>query len=131
MKILIVEDDFTSRKILTTILQPYGQFDIAVNGVEAVEAFRKALYDGQPYDLICLDIMMPEKDGQVVLKEIRKIEIIKEVEGLDRAKIIMTTALSDSASVMDAFRSQCEAYLPKPIAKKQLLDQMRILELIE
>lgn len=43
MKALVVEDDFASRKLLQKILTPYGEVDIAVNGLEAIEAFTKSL----------------------------------------------------------------------------------------
>lgn len=63
MKILIVEDDFYSRKILKKFLTAYGEVDIAINGEEAVAAFKLAWEENQPYDLITLDIMMPIMDG--------------------------------------------------------------------
>ena len=66
MRILIVEDDFPARKLLQTFLAPYGETDIVVDGEEAMEAFMIALDEGRPYDLICLDIMLPKKSGQSV-----------------------------------------------------------------
>ena len=66
MKTLIVEDDFTSRLYLQELLKGYGPTHIAVNGKEAIEATHLALEAGEPYNLICLDIMMPEMDGQHV-----------------------------------------------------------------
>ena len=74
MRTLIVEDDFTSRLLLQTFLSRYGECHIAVNGKEAVAAFRAARESGQWYDLICMDIMMPEMDGQTAVKEIRALE---------------------------------------------------------
>ena len=47
---------------------------MAVDGKEAIDAFRMAIEEARPYSLICLDIMMPEMDGHEVLKEIRRIE---------------------------------------------------------
>ena len=64
MKTLIVEDDFTSRLLLQEILKRFGEIHIAVNGKEAVAAVRSAMDAGVPYDLICLDMMMPEMDGR-------------------------------------------------------------------
>jgi len=121
MKILIVDDDFTSRKLLLKILSEYGACDVAANGKEAVDAFNAALNEWEAYDLVCLDIMMPEMDGHEVLKEIRSIEKSKNIHGLDGAKVIMTTALDDSDNVKSAFREQCEAYLVKPIEKDKLV----------
>ena len=74
MRSLVVEDDFTSRFLLQTILSTYGECHGAVNGREALEAYKASKEKGEPFDLICLDIMMPEMDGQEVLKEIRDIE---------------------------------------------------------
>jgi len=130
LKILVVEDDFTSRKVMCGMLNPYGDCDIAVNGKEAVRAFKEALDHGKKYDLICLDIMMPEMDGQDALKEIRRIERERNIIGSDSVKIIMTTALSDSKSLMHAFREQCEAYIVKPIRKEKLLEQLHLLGLV-
>ncbi len=130
MKILIVEDEFGSRKLLQKFLSPYGTCDLAVDGEEAVEAFELAMKEKEPYDLICLDIMLPKKDGQTVLKEIRDMESGAGIGGLAGVKVIMTTALSDPKNIMEAFSSQCEAYIPKPISKKKLLEEMKGLGLL-
>lgn len=130
MKTLVVEDDFVSRLLLQEIISAWGECHVAVNGREAVQAFRLARQSGHPYDLICLDIMMPEMDGHAVLKEIRAEE---EAEGIllgDGVKVIMTTALQDKANVFNAFRETCDAYLVKPIEKAKLVSQLRSLELI-
>jgi two-component system chemotaxis response regulator CheY len=71
MECLIVEDDFAARKLLQTYLSDYGDCFIAVNGHEAVKVFQEALKQRQPFDLICLDIMMPEMNGHDALQEIR------------------------------------------------------------
>lgn len=127
MKILIVEDDFTSRKVLHSFLAPYGKTDIAVNGKEAVEAFRAAHAEGAPYHLVCLDLMMPEMDGHSTLKEIRRIEDVMNIR--ENVKIVITTCLKDSKNIVEAFKSQCEAYLVKPIDRKQLVDTLKRLDL--
>ncbi len=63
MKSLIVEDDFTSRNLMQIYLADMGPCHVAVNGREAVEAVTESLNEQKPYDVICLDIMMPEMDG--------------------------------------------------------------------
>ena len=130
MKCLIVEDDFTARKLLQIYLSDYADCFVAVNGHEAVEAVRQAQEEGQPYDLICLDIMMPAMDGREALEAIRVVEKEYGIGGLDGAKVIMTTALDDSKNIMGAFRSGCEAYIVKPIRKAKLLEQMEELGLL-
>jgi two-component system chemotaxis response regulator CheY len=73
LKILIVEDDLITRRILTQILSKIGQCDTATNGNEAVRLFRRALKKQDPYDLICMDIMMPETNGHQAIQKIRYI----------------------------------------------------------
>ena len=128
MKTLIVEDDFMSRKLMLAYLSPLGECDVAANGSEAIEAFMMAKDAGKNYDLITLDIMMPEMSGQEVLKRIRRIE---EEQGLVAAKIVMTTALKDVDNVMTAFKSQCEGYLVKPIESEKLRGLLRALNLLD
>ena len=131
MQILIVEDDFICRKVLQKMLTPYGNCDIAVNGKEAIEAYRIAMDEGDPYDLVCLDILMPEMSGQEALEQIRKIEDTLGIQGLDRTKVIMTTGLGGSRNILEAFDAQCEAYLTKPIKREELLEQLEYLGLVE
>ena len=130
MKMLIVEDDFTTRKILLKFLQPFGECDVAVDGQEALVAYKEALASNDPYRLICLDIMMPELDGHGVLKSIRDIEAAQGVAATEAAKIVMTTALGDSSNVLGAFKGGCEGYVVKPIDKQRLLAELRKLDLI-
>ena len=130
MHTLIVEDDFTSRLLLQTLLSRYGECHLAVNGREAVDAFRRALESGQPYDLICMDIMMPEMDGQAAVKEIRACEEARGLMSTEGVKIIMTTAMDDVKNVVESFRLLCDAYVFKPIDTGNLLDHLRFLRLI-
>ncbi len=115
MKILLAEDDFATRKFMDKQLSQYGDCDVMVDGEEAVDAFMMALEDEEPYDLVCLDVMMPVMDGYQVLKAIRGIESQKGIPKKDCVKVIMTTALNDERNVKLAFELGCEAYVGKPI----------------
>lgn len=116
MKILIAEDEFISRELMQDVMSKFGTCHLVVNGREAVQAFSIALGKKEPFDLVCLDIMMPKMDGQEALREIRKIEAENGVGGSDMAKVIMTTALTDPQNIMESFiKGSCEAYLTKPI----------------
>jgi two-component system chemotaxis response regulator CheY len=130
MKTLIAEDDFTSRLLLQEILGVYGPVHIAVNGQEALEAVHGALEDHQPYNLICMDIMMPGMDGQTALKEIRSMEEAKGIYFSKGVKIIMTSALDGLRSKIDAFSELCDDYMTKPIHKERLLKELQTLGLI-
>ena len=131
MRTLIVEDDFVSRKILHALLAPFGPCDIAVNGAEALMAYKLALRAGEPYHLVCLDIAMPGMDGHQVLSEVRTLEENQGIQGLERTKVIMTTASSDPRDVRTAFRSECDAYLVKPIHKPKLMEHLKDLGLLD
>ena len=130
MKCLIVEDSFVARKLLTVYLSSWADCDIAVDGNEAVVAFKQALAEKEPYDLICLDIMMPNMDGRQALKAIRKIESENGIGGLDCVKVIMTTALGDPENVIGSFREGCEAYIVKPVKKDKLFQEIQSLGLL-
>ena len=130
MKTLIVEDDFTSRLLLQELLKGYGSCHIAVNGKEAVMATETALEADDPYDLICLDIMMPEMDGRAALKEIRGQEVARGILSSRGSKIVMTTALGDAKNIFATFHDLCDGYLIKPIGKAKLLETLHTLNLI-
>jgi len=130
LKILIAEDDFANRKFMLRLLSKYGECDITVDGMEAVEAFTMALEENDGYDLVCLDIMMPVLDGYQALKKIREIENAMNIPEEKRAKIIMTTALSERRNVTKAFELGCTAYAGKPIDQKKFENVLKKLELI-
>jgi two-component system chemotaxis response regulator CheY len=130
MRILIVEDDLTSRLLLRKMFQPYGTCDVAVNGKEAVDAFRIAFEQGDRFVLVCLDIMMPEMDGQAALKAIRGLEQAAGCLPSQAAKIIMTTALRDIENVTNAYRELCDGYLVKPIMREKLVALLKELDLL-
>ena len=131
MRSLIVEDEFTSRMQLKYFLDEYGPCDIAVNGLEAVQAYKLALGEKKPYDLVCLDIKMPGRDGHQVLNDIRSIEEkTKNLPG-NPVRIFMTTAMNNMEHVADAYYELCDDYLSKPIDKSTLVEKLREHKLLE
>jgi two-component system, chemotaxis family, chemotaxis protein CheY len=126
---LIADDDAVCRELMKDILSPYGRCDFAYDGTEAVDAVRLALEDGDYYDLICLDIMMPGSSGHEVLEMVRRLEAEHGILGSDSVRVIMTTALRDSKHCVRAFREGCESYITKPIDQKKLLTKMQELGL--
>ena len=131
MKALIVDDDFYSRNMIHEILRPVAQCDIAVNGEEAIEAFRRGMDAGEAYDLICLDLLMPELDGQQALREIRAIEKEFDIAPHDEVKVIVTTMLDDEKETHDAFfLGGATSYLVKPIDEQKLMNEVKSLGLV-
>ncbi|MBF0180781.1 MAG: response regulator [Magnetococcales bacterium] len=126
MNILIADDDTNSRLVLNAILAPYGACKEVCNGVEAVAAFKAALDANTPFQLVCLDIMMPMMDGQEALLAIRAEEKSRNIPPNDEAVVIMTSALDTLDSIIRSFdHGGCNAYLGKPIRQAALLEKLR------
>ena len=130
LKMLVVEDDVPSCKVLQEYLSEYGHCDTAGDGVEGVEAFKNALDTGTPYDLVCLDIMMPNMDGHEALERIRQIEEEHSIFEPSGVSVIMTTAKDRSRDMIKAFDAGCASYIVKPIDQEKLVAEMQKLELI-
>jgi two-component system, chemotaxis family, chemotaxis protein CheY len=134
LRILLVEDDFACRFLLQTFLARYGECYVAVNGREAVDVFRSTVALGlpwQPFDLICMDIMMPEMDGREAVRQIRAIEEAQGIQSTFGAKIFMTTTVQQVREVFESFKELSDAYLMKPIDLGQLVSQMKFYQLLE
>lgn len=125
MKILIVEDELTSRIILQRILSPFGEVHLCYNGNEAINKFSSMLDQGTPYSLICMDFMMPEIDGHTALTRIRSIEKERGISLGERAKVIMTTGLSNIETEYADIKSMCDAIILKPFRKHVLLKSLQ------
>jgi two-component system chemotaxis response regulator CheY len=123
-RILIMEDDPVSGRLMQKYLAPCGECTLVVDGRAAIEAFEQAVQCGDIYHLLVLDIMVPEIHGKDVLKRIREIEREHGIPVSRRSRAVMTTALSDAGNVTESFKSQCDAYLVKPIDRATLIREI-------
>lgn len=128
-ELLVVDDNSVNRELLARRLELQGyRISRAENGRLALD-----MLHAQPFDLVLLDIMMPEIDGYEVLK------IMKGDESLRHIPIIMISALGDLDSIVRCIEVGAEDYLPKPfnstllvarveacLEKKRLRDQERL-----
>jgi len=130
MKMLIVDDDFTSRMLFQQIFSPYGTCHVVIDGNEAVQAFQMAWEENKPYDLICMDIMMPNMDGHEAVRKIREMETQMGVKQMNKVYITMTSSLSESDDIKNAMKAGADWYLLKPVDKQKLLNKLRELNLI-
>jgi two-component system, chemotaxis family, chemotaxis protein CheY len=130
MKTLIVEDDFISRIMIQRILSPYGECHIAVNGVEAIEAFLLAWVEGHRYDLICVKSPIPGTDGLEVLKRIRAREKSEGIIPGTGVKVIVMTSPVDKKPRF-APSGHCDACLVKPIDEAKMIDYLSELGLVQ
>lgn len=130
LKILVVEDEAILKTIMFKMLEKIGVCTWKADGRTAVEEFEQAINSSDPYDLITLDIMMPEMDGLEALQKIREIEDSNGISDEFKIKIIMTSALQDEATVFGSYYQGCEHYLVKPIMKDQLIQKIKEVGLI-
>jgi two-component system chemotaxis response regulator CheY len=129
MKILIVEDDYVSRRLLQEILAAYGECEAVTDGHSALQAFSHALKGGAHFGLVFLDIGIPGMNGQETLKALRELEEKNGIHGRRAARVVMTTGREDSKSILGAFRVGCDAYIVKPTTRAKIKAQLDKLEI--
>ena len=122
-KVLVVDDEPTSRAELRKMLKGYGEVDEAAGGVEAVMLFRKAVTEKTPYHLITLDMIMPTMDGAVVLECIRGLEVVHH--SMPKAKVLMVTGVNQLEMIKNTIRMGAEGFLLKPIEHALLEAKVR------
>lgn len=116
MKILLVEDNLLNQKVVIFYLQKLNcNITTAENGNDAIEIVKN-----ETFDLVLMDIMLPEKNGYEITKEIRRLEQENKIE--NPVPIIALTA-----NTYDNDRDKCLAagmneYLEKPFSAQQLID---------
>jgi two-component system chemotaxis response regulator CheY len=122
-KILVVDDVFFNRQLFVEMLLDHAVCDIAKDGKEALATYYASLEKKVPYDLILMDIAMPEMDGLECLTAIRAFEEKVGVVPGKRIPIIMTTAQDEP--YREAFKLGCDDYMLKPILQDELLAKIR------
>lgn len=114
-RILVVEDNLVNQKVIVRILERNGQqADVANNGVEAVEAMRTGVYD-----IVFMDIQMPEMDGLQATRTIRQMP-----EVIHQPYIVALTAAVTELDRDDCVAAGMNDFVPKPAQPKDLLDAL-------
>ena len=125
MKVLIVEDDTTSARMVEAILSHVGgECDSVRDGESAYERFCEAYEGGEPYDLVCLDLHLPEADGVEFLNGIRQYEELQGLVASEVVKVVVISGDKETRSVYDAMTAGCTSYLVKPLDRKKFLDEL-------
>jgi len=121
LKILLAEDDEMIERITSYYLRRYGhEVDIAKNGMEALDKYKM-----KEYDLILMDIQMPEMDGIAAVKEIRKLEL--EYLSKGHTTIFAITTNPDREECMNA---GADGYAQKPFSFEELSSLFRSYNLV-
>lgn len=115
LKILIVEDDYHIRTVISKTLQHHGYQTINTeNGKQGLDVFEQ-----EHIDLVVTDIMMPHVDGYSMVREIRRFN--------QDVPIIMLTALDTFLDKEKGFTSGADDYMVKPIDTKELVLRIKAL----
>jgi len=118
VRVLVVDDDFTSRNILTAMLHDLGTVEVAVTGTEAMDAIAHSFNSTDPYRLICLDLKLPGRSGQDVLHFIRSAE---RMRGLQHpVPVFIITGDHSRGSVIGTAKEGSNGYLVKPFDLEHL-----------
>ena len=121
MRTLVVDDDLVSRRLLRSLVTAFSECEVAVNGRDALQLFESRHATGTPFELICLDVMLPELDGYEVLEAIRKFEAQHQVGLSQCAKIIFFTSVEDPQLVGRSYAIGCQAMVAKPVDRDKLI----------
>jgi DNA-binding response OmpR family regulator len=113
--ILLVDDEPNIVMSLEFLMRKNGcQVGIARNGTEALAAISQT-----PYDLVLLDVMMPDVDGYQVCRQLR------QNPARAATKVIFLSAKSQPADVQKGYDAGADLYSPKPFSTRQLMQKVR------
>lgn len=125
-RILIVDDSASIRESFTDILSPLATCEVATNGQEAVDLVKRTLNKGDTFDLVLMDIIMPEKDGLTAAKEIRAFESSRGSTEADRLTIVIVTTIKEPSRILIAqYDCGADAYITKPFTRETVLQTLR------
>ena len=105
-RFLVVEDEEMCSLLMCTVLSNFGDCDVAINGGQALQSYRAALEEGRPYDLICLDLKLPDMDGSDILKHLRQYEAVTGQRSA--VKVIVVSGVRAAERVLDMYRMGCQ-----------------------
>jgi two-component system chemotaxis response regulator CheY len=132
MRTLIVDDEIVSKSKMQKIMESFSECESAETGMGAIAAYKEALDKGNPFDLITLDIIIPDMDGLRALKKIRDVEKNIKKKGSEQrpVKIMMVTSHSDISLVMRCIKAGCSSYIVKPFTKDTIMQKLKELAFI-
>jgi two-component system sensor histidine kinase/response regulator len=117
LRMLVVDDNQTNRTILLKMLESFGCYAEAVEGgAKALQVLKRAAYKEKLFDLVLLDMQMPQMDGEQTLHAIKADPELKDV------LVIILTSIGIRGDVARLEALGCAGYLTKPVKQSQLFD---------
>ncbi|MDA3851171.1 MAG: response regulator [Spirochaetaceae bacterium] len=124
MKILVVDDEYVALSRMVKLFSRWGEAEGATNATQALAMTEKALSQGVPYDIISIDIELPDSDGLELMKQIKKIELTMGLEHPWVSKKIIISARSQHDNIQKALALGCDDFLVKPVTLATLEEKM-------
>jgi two-component system chemotaxis response regulator CheY len=125
-RVLIVDDSTSVRESFTDILSPLATCEVATNGQEAVDLIKRTVNKGGHFDLVLMDIIMPEKDGLTAVREIRQFEQSRGCMETNRLTIVIVTTIKEPSRILIAqYECGADAYITKPFTRETVLQTLR------
>jgi two-component system chemotaxis response regulator CheY len=115
MNILIIEDDKNSASLMAHFMKRYGTCDIARDGLEGLAKVLEAFHENKHYDLLVVDIMMPNMNGLDTLQKIKEIENNHLIPKDKQAKSIVISALDGDTVRIESYERGSLAFIRKPV----------------
>ena len=125
MRVLVVDDELVSRKKMEKIMIAFGECVAVESGADALKMIEEAIGKGVPFDLVTLDVSMPEMDGTEVMYEIRAIEKNRNIPKENRSKVLMVTGQSDKDTIITCVQAGCDGYVVKPFDKTTIAEKLK------
>ena len=125
MRILIVEDEYVSRRKLEKFLSVIGECHSVTTVADAYKLFLNSIKENFCFDLISLDIVLPDGCGIDLLYKIRDLEKRFNIPESKRVKVIMATSHSDIERVRQCVKLGCNDFIVKPFNKKKVLEKLQ------
>jgi CheY-like chemotaxis protein len=118
-RVMIVDDNATNREVLSETLKVIGIYPkICASGMEALKEMRASAGEGKPYELILVDVQMPQMDGMSLIRSIKGDPEISD------SRIIVLTSVGDLGHSRYIKKLGCDGYLTKPVSQTVLFDTM-------
>lgn len=124
-KVLIIEEDFFSRRLFQRSLSDHFICDLASNYEEGITAFNFESENSIPYDIVTLDILESDFNFKDIIKNLRESEKTHGFYGLKSSKIVVISAIDDAQNIFDAFNLGCNGFIFKPATKDKIIDYLK------